>query len=128
MSSSKKKRRKLSPGAVIERHRQPVIVEPHRHLTYTEDKTSTDFFTTTRVAHPIPPSQAPSSDLPNLTLPYTVEHFPSEAESFVTYSFTAPNLDNNPDLPRPDGSDWNNVEIGSRNVCAIYTLHSLAHP
>lgn len=103
---------------------QPVTVEAHRHITFTEDKTSRDFFTTiTPVARPVPPSQTLSSDLPNLTLPHTVEHCPNDVESFVTYSFTAPNLDNNPDLPRPDGSDWNNVEIGSRNVCfSIYGL------
>lgn len=120
-----KKRRKLSPGAVIERHIPHIVVEAHRHITFTTDKASRDFLTTiTPVALPVPPStsQTVCSDLPTSSTPYIVEHFPSKSEDFVTYSFTAPNLDNNPDLPRADGSDWTNVEIGSRNVRYLLTV------
>lgn len=81
--------------------------------------------TITPVPLRVPPSIHQSASLdPSALLPYTVEHFPNDVESFVTYSFTAPNLDYNPDLPRPDGSDWSNVEIGSRNVRTTICLTS----
>lgn len=122
MVSKSKKRHKLSPGAVVERYTPHVVVEAHRHLTFNIDKTSRDFLTTiTPVAHPVPPSTHQSvSSSPSISLtPYLVEQLSNESEDFVTYTFTAPNLDNNPDLPHADGSDWNNVEIGSHNVCSL---------
>lgn len=80
--------------------------------------------TITPVTLPAPPlaHQTVFSDSSTLRLPYIIERFPNESESFVTYSFTAPNLDNNPDLPRLDGSDWTNVKIGSRNVRTIISF------
>lgn len=118
-----RKKRKRSPGIVIQRDKPKAQIEAHRHIDYTETTAVKHYLTTST---PIPdaslskpvPSTLDSTEIG----PYITETSINGLDSVVTYSFASLDLENNPDLPQPkaqDGSDWNNVEIGSRNVWSL---------